>query len=499
MFNKLTFIIGFLCLVLTAENLSAQLTPEIMVYDFETKVLDTLKSFSFDGNAVNAKTDNYVGLKSSVSLDLNVPQENLVEKTNFTYQTPISELFENIAYPFSSGVKLVIPSREDRHQCTGVMVSENFVLSSAHCTLDPYENNVIIEDLDAIAGYDESLDPSQTLRAKVKRIYFIKDWNIGEGEDLALYELEHPIGLFSGWMSIGFEEDQSKIEGEVMHKMSYPAYSTPLNPTVYDGKDLHVSYGVVDYVVPEYIGIKNHLVGAGGESGSPIFTTDNENDYTAHGVLTWAGFHNHSRFNAPVYFAYENILKNNSQVAGSILPVELTSFAAEKKDNNVALIWSAEKEINLEGYEVERSLDGETFDYIGFVEANNAFDAQDYRFMDDEENEGTVYYRLRSVDTDGTEEVSEVRSVKLSTETSNTMVDINIFPNPATDYVNIHANSDDIAEKSVTVYNATGQIMNKTSFTNSTTIVTEDYSAGTYHMVVQSNDLRETHTILIQN
>lgn len=498
MLNKLILKISFLFLVLTAGNLSAQQTPEIMVYDFETQVLDTLHSFSFDGNAVNAKTDNYVGLKSTVSLDLDVPQKNLVEKTNFTYQTPVADLFENIAYPFSSGVKLVIPSRDDRHQCTGVMVSENFVLSSAHCTLDPYENTVLINDLDAIAGYDESLDPSQTLRAKVKRIYFLKDWNIGNGEDLALYELEHPIGLFSGWMSIGFEADAAKIDGEVMHKMSYPAYSTPLNPTAYDGQDLHVSYGVVDYVVPEYIGIKNHLVGAGGESGSPIFTTDNENDYIAHGVLTWAGFHNHSRFNAPTYYAFENILKSNSKVAGSILPVELISFEAEKKENEVALIWSAEKEINLEGYEVERSLDGETFDYIGFVEANNAFDAQNYSFMDDEENEGTVYYRLRSVDTDGSEEVSEVRSVKLNAQSKAALADINIFPNPATDYVNINATSKEKTEKSVTVYNAAGQMMTKTSFVNTTSIVTQDYNAGTYHMVIESADQRETHTILVQ-
>jgi len=495
MFNKLTFIIGFLCLVLTADNLSAQLTPEIMVYDFETKTLDTLRSFSFDGNTVNAKTDSYVGLNNKVSLDLNIPQENLVEKTNFTYQTPIADLFEKIAYPFSSGVKLVIPSRDDRHQCTGVMVSENFVLSSAHCTLDTYENTVIIDDLDAIAGYDESLDPSQTLRAKVIRIYFIKDWNIGNGEDLALYELEHPIGLFSGWMSIGFEGDNSKLEGEVMHKMSYPAYSTPLNPTKYDGKDMHVSYGVVDYVVPEYLGVKNHLVGAGGESGSPIFTTNNDNDYTAHGVLTWAGFHNHSRFNAPVYYAYENIIKNNSKVAGSILPVELISFEAEKKDNEVELGWLAEKEINLEGYEVERSRDGKSFDYIGFVQANNAFDAQSYSFIDDADNDGTVYYRLRTIDTDGSEEVSEVRSVKLTTKE---LVDINIFPNPATDYVNINASTDEEAEKLVTVYNATGQIMDKASFVESATIVTEDYNAGTYHMVIESNNQRETHTILVQ-
>ena len=498
MCNKLTFIIGFLCLLFSTTNLSAQQTPEIMVYDFETKTMDTLQSISFDGNSVSAKTKNYVGFNNTVSLDLDVPNENLVEKTQFTYQTPVADLFKNLAYPLSSGVKLVLPGRDDRHQCTGVMVSENFVLSSAHCTLDTYENTVIIDGLDAIACYDESLDASQNLRAKVKKIYFIKDWNIGNGEDLALYELEQPIGLFSGWMSIGFEEDKTKIEGEVMHKMSYPAYSTPLNQTAYDGNDLHISYGVVDYVVPEYIGVKNHLVGAGGESGSPIFTTDNQNDYTAYGVLTWAGFHNHSRFNAPVYYAYENILKNNAPVSGSILPVELISFEAKKEESQVALKWEAEKEISLEGYEVERSLDGETFEYIGFIEANNAFEAQTYTYNDKDENEGTVYYRLRSMDTDGAEEVSEVRSVKLLGKVAEKLVDINIYPNPATEYVNIDAGPENDSNKSVTIYNASGQIMTQTSFVNETTIITDDYNAGSYHIVVESESVRETHTILVQ-
>lgn len=499
MCNKFKFISGLLCLLFSLNSLSAQITPEILVYDFDTKEMTTIESFSYDVSAVNGKTDNYTGLKQTISLNLDVPNENLVEKTQFTYQTPVNELFENIAYPLSTSVKLVLPTRDDRHQCTGVMVSENFVLSSAHCTIDTYNNDLIIEDIDAIVGYDESLNASENMRARVKRVYFIKDWNIGNGEDLALYELEHPIGLFSGWMSIGFEEDQTNLEGTVMHKMSYPAYNTPLNKNEFDGSELHVSYGVVDYVVPEYIGIKNHLVGAGGESGSPIFTTNNEDEYTAHGVLTWAGFHNHSRFNAPTYFAYENIIRNNAEVAGAILPVELISFDATENDQEVVLNWKAEKELNLEGYEVERSFDGETFEYIGFVEANNTYQANDYNFTDQETEEGVAYYRLRSVDLDGTDEYSEVRSVKLNHASNNPIATVEIYPNPAADFVKVNTTNTNQKEQILSIYNAAGQQVSSTSFTDNTTVNVQNFKTGTYHVVVGSDNHRETHTLLIQH
>lgn len=498
MCNKFKFIVGVLCLMFSADFLSAQTTPEILVYDFDTHTMDTIQSFGYDATTNKACTGNYKGVKQTLDLNLDVPQENLVEKTQFTYQIPANELFEKIAYPLSTGVKLVLPDRNDRHQCTGVMVSENFVLSSAHCTIDTYNNDLLLDNIDAVVGYDEVLNSNQNLRARVKRVYFIKDWNIGNGEDLALYELEHPVGLFSGWMSIGFDEDQSNIEGKVMHKMSYPAYNTPLNQNEFDGSEIHVSYGVVDYVVPEYIGVKNHLVGAGGESGSPIFSTDNENDYTAHGVLTWAGFHNHSRFNAPTFFAYENIIRNNSEVIGAILPVELISFDAIAQEEKVALEWVAEKELNLEGYEVERSLDGSNFDYIGFVEANNAFDTQNYNFIDNENLEGQVYYRLRSVDIDGTEEYSEVRSVKLNNGPRNAIASIEIYPNPATDYVKVNTTESDDTEKSVTIYNAIGQQVASSNFVDNTVLDVQSFEAGTYHLIISNQTQQETHTLLVQ-
>ena len=499
MCNKFKFISGLLCLLFSLNSLSGQTTPEILVYDFQTKSMDTIKSFSYNVNTVNAKTDNYQGLKQTIDLSLDVPQDNLVEKTQFTYQTPVDELFENIAYPLSTSVKLVLPNRDDRHQCTGVMVSENFVLSSAHCTIDTYNNDLLIDDIDAIIGYDESLNASENMRARVKRVYFIKDWNIGNGEDLALYELEHPVGLFSGWMSIGFEENLDNLEGKVMHKMSYPAYNTPLNKNDFDGQELHVSYGVVDYVVPEYIGVKNHLVGAGGESGSPIFTTNNEDEYTAHGVLTWAGFHNHSRFNAPTYFAYENIISNNSVVAEAVLPVELVSFEASTDNQDVLLSWKAEKELNLEGYEVERSLDGETFEYIGFVAANNTYQAQEYQFSDSDNQVGVVYYRLRSLDLDGSEEYSEVRSVKLNNGSRNPLATVEVYPNPASDYVKVNTNNADQLNQTLSIYNAAGQIMTTTSFSDNTLVDVQNFKSGTYHVVVGTDTQKETHTLLIQH
>lgn len=492
MINKLTIVLGVLCL-LFSNILISQMSADIMVYDFATQQFDTIQGAPFDQSIQSVKTENYTGLQSSVSFDLKVPQSNLVEETQFTYQLPVSSLYDEISYPLSTSVKIVLPNSNDRHQCTGVMISENFVMSSAHCALETYENKILMDNLDVIAGYDKTLSAGQELRASVKRVYFIKDWNIGNGEDIAIYELDKPLGLFSGWMSIGYEEDQSSIEGEVLHKMSYPAYGTPFTDKEFDGQDLHISYGVVDYVVPEYIGVRNHLVGAGGESGSPIFKTDNEDEYTALGVLTWAGFHNHSRFTAPVYFAYENILKSSDQVLGSILPVDILEFDVTATDNNIVQIdWSIENEFNMEGYEVERSFDGETFEYIDFVSAGET----SYSINDHVDAEGTVLYRLKTLSLNGESRYTDLRSVSLIGEEVQDII-VNVYPNPSTEFVNIESNvNSEILD--VKLIDVEGKAVYQKQFNDAHKIDLQNIVAGTYHLIVSGEDKMETKTIIVQ-
>ena len=99
------------------------------------------------------------------------------------------------------------------------------------------------------------------------------------------------------------------------------------------------------------------------------------------------------------------------------VPVELTSFSVVHEGGRDVVAWTAEGEIDLAGYEVQRSRDGRDFAAIAFVEALGTVDgARDYRqtYLAAAATEGLEpvrYYRLRSVDLDGSEQFSAVAAV----------------------------------------------------------------------------------------
>ncbi len=110
------------------------------------------------------------------------------------------------------------------------------------------------------------------------------------------------------------------------------------------------------------------------------------------------------------------------------LPVELTAFAARRKDAAIALRWTTATELNNYGFEVERAerKDGE-FVMIGFVEGvGTSSTPQVYAFTDDAPGQGNRYYRLRQVDRDGKSSYSPVVEV----HAEEAPMRISNYPNP---------------------------------------------------------------------
>ena len=96
----------------------------------------------------------------------------------------------------------------------------------------------------------------------------------------------------------------------------------------------------------------------------------------------------------------------------TILPVELTQFAAKANDESVSIDWSTVSESNSDYFKVERSIDGSNFDAIGKVKAQgNSVEQINYSFIDEDPVQGINYYRLRQVDLDGSFFFSEISPV----------------------------------------------------------------------------------------
>ncbi|MEP0368288.1 MAG: T9SS type A sorting domain-containing protein [Cyclobacteriaceae bacterium] len=117
-------------------------------------------------------------------------------------------------------------------------------------------------------------------------------------------------------------------------------------------------------------------------------------------------------------------------VNGVELPVELLSFTGGLFEGKqiVQLSWSTGSEIDNRGFFVERSIDGQDFEKIAFVEGHGTTtDIHEYAFID-QTIEVSSYYQLRQVDFDGVNALSYLIYVSLIDATSNDP--ISIYPNP---------------------------------------------------------------------
>ena len=75
----------------------------------------------------------------------------------------------------------------------------------------------------------------------------------------------------------------------------------------------------------------------------------------------------------------------------SIVPVELTSFSANVLDRSVELNWSTATEVNNQGFEIEKSADGISFNNIGFVPGfGTTTEPKSYSYTDQSVTSGTI-------------------------------------------------------------------------------------------------------------
>jgi hypothetical protein len=92
------------------------------------------------------------------------------------------------------------------------------------------------------------------------------------------------------------------------------------------------------------------------------------------------------------------------------VPVEIHSFTANSKGRGVELAWKTATEVNNHGFDIEKRMKDElgsmNWEKIGFVEGHGTTNApKSYSFIDGSAS-GTVAYRLKQIDRDGSFEYS---------------------------------------------------------------------------------------------
>lgn len=110
------------------------------------------------------------------------------------------------------------------------------------------------------------------------------------------------------------------------------------------------------------------------------------------------------------------------------LPIELASFKAQEEEDKVKLTWSTSSEINNDYFTIERSMDGQRFEYVGRITgAGNSTETKNYSLIDDNPFQGKSYYRLSQTDYDGTKKYFPLVSVNLESADAEFI----LHPNPS--------------------------------------------------------------------
>jgi hypothetical protein len=173
----------------------------------------------------------------------------------------------------------------------------------------------------------------------------------------------------------------------------------------------------------------------------------------------------------------------------AVIPIELMSFTGNIEDKANRLDWQTASERNVQNFVVERSNSAEKgFFAIGKVKAvGNSSAVNTYRF-DDPSPFGVSYYRLRSVDFDGSEQLSKVITVERKGE----KFTINrIFPSPTSGETTIEFSSNERGLVELTVSDVLGRLVfqKKLSVTEGSLFEKLDVSTfmtGTYFVRLKS-------------
>lgn len=183
--------------------------------------------------------------------------------------------------------------------------------------------------------------------------------------------------------------------------------------------------------------------------------------------------------------------------AGScgVLPFELLKFEASALNaNEVALNWETDGEINNEMFIAERSDDSQNWSEISSLPgAGTTTESRSYETVDRTPSEGMNYYRLRTIDDQGGEHLSQIVAINMNQDKEKVFV----YPNPAGDW--LHFNFGSLkGDMEISFVNELGQVVKKSAATEAlSALEISDLPPGIYAMrVLLPSGMTSSQTII---
>ena len=178
---------------------------------------------------------------------------------------------------------------------------------------------------------------------------------------------------------------------------------------------------------------------------------------------------------------------DNVYIGGiSGMPLTLNAFTGSVVNGKANLTWATTNEINVDGFDIEKSTNNRDFSSIGFVKANNSTE-NNYNFTT--ELSGVSYYRLKMTDKDGSFKYSKTISLN-----NKQTVKLDLYPNPVRNSTTL--SHDKATEKaSITITSLDGRkvsVINVVPGATQTTVDVTKLLNGNYIMVYENNGTRSS-------
>lgn len=186
--------------------------------------------------------------------------------------------------------------------------------------------------------------------------------------------------------------------------------------------------------------------------------------------------------------------------SGGTLPAKLIDFSGVNRGDYNQLRWVVTEEQNIDRYELERSSDGIHYQKVGSKQPVNSTIQVSYTLNDPLNMAGNeYYYRLKTVDSDGSFTYSSVVFIRTGVKTR-----LSVVGNPFRDVIQLQYSTQRDQKISVAVYNQAGALVKRQDY--NATAGTGNYSiygfghlsTGIYYLKASCGDYFETFKLLKQ-
>ena len=184
-----------------------------------------------------------------------------------------------------------------------------------------------------------------------------------------------------------------------------------------------------------------------------------------------------------------------------LLPSVVTNVRAYQYQKGIQVEWTSSSESNILQYEVQKSLNGQTFERATIVTAKNYSGINNYSWFDTKAENGSNFYRVLIITKSGDKKYSDVVKVAINATKSF----IAVFPNPSNlNMISLQLHNIKEGLYSVDLINSNGQNVYKTSFLHKggsageNIVLHNKVAPGNYTLRILNDKERYIMSVIIQ-